>query len=1209
MGSDAIKNLKAVVHVELSPESIHNLKILEQGFQTAVGGGRSGGKNKAVQSITAQIADATKVVTRFGGKAQTALDLVEKGAKDTGDALAEMEKRGRRSEKMREYIGALATDMLKAGVAAQTVKRRVMEMNAVGESQLTKKTGNRATGAILEKMSQKTIAMRNEVAAIVATLQSEMRAAGVAQSTIVTRTNRMMGVGMGMRERRVDLGAIEGNLSRISGRTVAAEQAKAAKAAAATAEKIQKEHIAATQKRQYDLYVWENKAQRKHSADMEKLQRDKISRDRRLARSPAGSIAAYAGNTLDSWKMGGAADKVRAVGASMNDLAGGVGKVWQGLGWVRKGFLYFTVASAAISMIIKPLDAVAGRLMNLGLQGVKGLAALGKSAMSSAGEMEYLRFRMEAVFGAKGKENFEWLSNFTIGMPFDIQQLGDAFTQLGVFGVQAFGDIRTSMTAVVDTAAALNRNPIDVAAAIGLGSKGAPGGMRRLRQFGITPDEVYAAGGKPVKQGRMNKYGEMGQASGLDPRHAAENYAAIMKVLETKFGGTGRKMANTWQQIVNDMGDMWKRFTLSLSNTEGFRFIEATVNALRTKFMEMLETGQIDKWANQFSSVFTAVAPVVTYIAERLPSALRLALDYASALAARFTAFLDRKTGGFDGMFTGVLTAVETMIPLFQTLSKFYLDIKATSLELTAFLGQTVAYFNWLSAKISGTPKQKEEAAAYYWAADEVRVKFAASGEGSMRQAGKDFVDAGAADLKALIANMKKLQPDNLKPLVDGFNNSLAHGFDQGADKLSEGIEDGVNNAISNAQSFLQNASSLDVMRMMKYMRDGMTANQASKAVQDDNKQRQAFAKEGMIGGLTFRSSVSQTDRMRPGGIVSYDNDSTGAASYTEAESPYDSAAEGMGEATDAFKGAVDRFADIVNGDGATQGGAGASKTTNDGKWAAATPAQPTPYAAAKAPAAGQNVFPASVPHAPDPNNPYHASSFGATARKVGAWAAGLGAATTKVGRGLVVKGWNRVSGWVGNARPSYAAAHPNAVPGAQSAAAELRAARYGQYARSVEARTGEAAEWAAKSGRTLGRATPWARILGRAAPYVEGASKLAGEYALPIAVAGGAYDMWQQGTRKNAAFTKRTGKPATMRNQWNEGARRASGPSFEGLAASVGINGPVNSPFVPGSPLAVTINFNGNVTHSEQVAKQVEHGVRKAQQGQMKRRTLAPSR
>ena len=181
-------------------------------------------------------------------------------------------------------------------------------------------------------------------------------------------------------------------------------------------------------------------------------------------------------------------------------VQGGVAKAYQ---WTRRFLLGVSIAMYALQMVTRPIDDLLKRVEQLGLSALRTFENWGKAALKAAADMQTLQLRTMAIFGGQGEQGFGWLMKFTVGMPFQIKQLGEAFNMLGVYGTNSLVDIKRAMKDVADTAAALEREPKDVAMGLALGAEGAQGGSRRLRQMGITPQELQAGIDEEEANGRF----------------------------------------------------------------------------------------------------------------------------------------------------------------------------------------------------------------------------------------------------------------------------------------------------------------------------------------------------------------------------------------------------------------------------------------------------------------------------------------------------------------------------------------------------------------------------------------------------------------------------------------------------------------------------------------------------------------------------------
>ena len=610
----------------------------------------------------------------------------------------------------------------------------------------------------------------------------------------------------------------------------------------------------------------------------------------RSLQSASGFFAQFSGN------LTGANSRLARFIYGIRDGAKGVQKLWMGLKWVasqaRSVFLAFTVVAYGVNMITMPIDILLQKVGRFATMGVKAILGVGKAAITAAGEMEYMRFRMDAVFGAKGQANWEWLMDFTIGMPFTINELGDAFNMLGVYGVDSLTNIQRAMQDVTDTAVALNRVPTDVALGIALGAKGAPGGMRRLRQMGITPAEVVAAGGVPSEKG----------GQGLDPNFASRNADAILKVMEKKFSGIGARMANTWKQIMDDMRDMWYRFSYALTQTPAFKQLASIMGGIRTRFVEMMKSGDLQKYAVIFSSAFMALKPVAMYIVERLPGAVELAAKWLTTGATNFGKFLSKQSIG--EYMQSWLTFAQTQISVVEQILNFYIDLKMISyqvrVELALIAAQLIMFHTRVVQRKGPGTQQFKDAQANLEAAKTARDWFSSKGEGSIRGKLKGTVSTVMETIRKGLEDLKGLTADKgMKGAIDNFA-SAADNAGRKVQQVAEdmdGAADEMEKVSDKVESFLRGASTLQSLRYLFLTKSGFTPKQAVKLLNLEQKRDQLY-------GRTYGTGIATGDIYPPGekGWGGIDDDS----------SELSGASDGMNRAADKQQAAASTMQDAA---------------------------------------------------------------------------------------------------------------------------------------------------------------------------------------------------------------------------------------------------------------------------------------------------------
>ena len=543
-------------------------------------------------------------------------------------------------------------------------------------------------------------------------------------------------------------------------------------------------------------------------------------------------------------------------------VQGGIAKAYQ---WSRRFLLGISIAMYALQMVTRPIDDLLKRVEQLGLQAVRTFENWGKAALKAAADMQSLQLRTMAIFGSQGAGGFDWLTKFTVGMPFQIKQLGEAFNMLGVYGTNSLVNIKQAMKDVADTAAALEREPKDVAMGLALGAEGAQGGLRRLRQMGITPPELIAHGAVPNKAG-----------TGLsnDPAAFARNAAAIMAVMEQKFGGIASAMRGSWKQMLLDMQDYWLRFTLFLAHSPGFGLLSGIFAGIRDKIAAAFDDGRAQKFADSISNILVNLRPIGNLLLQMIDPAIDRIAAGAQVIADKIKAWMD--AGKLQKFLEDALTAAAKFVPLAVQVGNFYIQLKLWSYDLRLVLGQVVAWVDVLWNKIAqgfawlrghGAEAKKFGAAAT--AAEGASADFGKM-RGELAQGSaiaQDVVNnAGTWSLKQIEAAQVALKSvkwnddlkDSMKDVSDARDRAAAsrRAADRQANDETEeaGTQAGENfagAATKGLDGWLGGAGVLDVGNFLANMKHGMSAGDAMAATKARKEAENPPKKDEYYGTVT----------------------------------------------------------------------------------------------------------------------------------------------------------------------------------------------------------------------------------------------------------------------------------------------------------------------------------------------------------------------
>ena len=383
--------------------------------------------------------------------------------------------------------------------------------------------------------------------------------------------------------------------------------------------------------------------------------------------------------------------------------------------------------------------------------------------------------------------------------------------------------------------------------------------------MGITPRELIAQGAVANKAG-----------TGLDndPASFAKNAAAIMAVMEQKFGGIASAMRGSWAQMLLDMQDYWLRFTLMLSHGQGFGVLSGFLGGIRDKVAAAFDDGRAQKFADSIGAILVNLRPIGNLLLQMVDPAIDRIAAGAQVIADKIKAWMD--AGKLQDFLNKALTAAAKFVPLAVQVGNFYIQLKLWSYDLRLVLGQVVAWVDVLWNKIAqgfaALRGHKAEAAGYGKAASAAEASSADFGK--MRQQlvkgatiAQDYLNKGGnwtlkqiEDAQAALKNVK--WNDDLQGMVKDWSSALGRaaasirqGYKDGGEEAEEsGTKAGENFADAAGKGmdkWLGGAGILDVGNFLANMKHGMSPDAAMAATKARSDAEHPSKKDSYYGTVT----------------------------------------------------------------------------------------------------------------------------------------------------------------------------------------------------------------------------------------------------------------------------------------------------------------------------------------------------------------------
>ena len=309
----------------------------------------------------------------------------------------------------------------------------------------------------------------------------------------------------------------------------------------------------------------------------------------------------------------------------------------------------FTGATSRIAGQSRELRAWGGATRNY-LGGIGGLAqwlgpALGglgyavkRGIVDSAASFERFRMALEAVEGSSGKAraSMDWISDFAVTTPFDLEQVTGAFVKLRSGGMDpARGLLRT-----LGDAAAATGKPLMQAVEAMTGA--VRGDNEGLEDFGIQAQDAeggkiryeYEVGGETkIAEAMAGDRAQIRQVlSGILDAKYRMRPAAAHPSSAKKFGGAMAEESKTFMGMLGNLAEQWKRFRNMVMASGLFDWLTGRLGRLLDTLDRMAASGELQQWAKrvgdglitafqQAGEIGKQLWPVVTRIASAVGKA------------------------------------------------------------------------------------------------------------------------------------------------------------------------------------------------------------------------------------------------------------------------------------------------------------------------------------------------------------------------------------------------------------------------------------------------------------------------------------------------------------------------------------------------------------------------------------------------------------
>jgi len=216
-----------------------------------------------------------------------------------------------------------------------------------------------------------------------------------------------------------------------------------------------------------------------------------------------------------------------------------------------------------------------------------GIGLLSRQFINTAASFEAMETKLDALTKGKGTQTLEALNEWALRMPVNTQKTVQAFTMMQAMGLDP---TLKKMETLVDVAVLFGEDAMPrVARALGqMQTLGKLAGeeLNQLSEIGINARKYLTQElGMTVEQLQRTK---------TDVNKIVK---AILTGMEKEFGGSARKMMNSWSGLTSTLASYWTEFQRRVMKTGVFEHIKFQLAELNKYIDKMIASGEFDLWA------------------------------------------------------------------------------------------------------------------------------------------------------------------------------------------------------------------------------------------------------------------------------------------------------------------------------------------------------------------------------------------------------------------------------------------------------------------------------------------------------------------------------------------------------------------------------------------------------------------------------------
>jgi phage tail tape-measure protein len=236
-----------------------------------------------------------------------------------------------------------------------------------------------------------------------------------------------------------------------------------------------------------------------------------------------------------------------------------------------------------------------------------GMAALGKSVVSTSAEFEKLEATLTTIEGStdKARKALDWVAEFAKQTPYDLQEVSEAFVRLRAYGLDPTNGLLEDLG---NASSAMGKGLMQ---AVEMIADASTGEFERLKEFGIRASQE----GDKV----TFSWTENGKTLTKTVKKAGDEITRFLQDrFSSRFAGAMERQSKTWNGMIANLGDTWTDFQRRIGEAGFFDAVKSQLGRAMDYIEKLDADGTIDRVAKAISDGLVWALDQANYAISRL---------------------------------------------------------------------------------------------------------------------------------------------------------------------------------------------------------------------------------------------------------------------------------------------------------------------------------------------------------------------------------------------------------------------------------------------------------------------------------------------------------------------------------------------------------------------------------------------------------------